>query len=670
MALMMAVAEGWCGGATTASQRAAFVALRPASGGVGGVGGLGGAWAGLPGMAGSRAEVPKPIGSMGVSGPAGSRPAAGFGFHQLYWLVVGAVVAAGAVGLVTVVWTYTLRRSVRARTTELAAANAARGRFLATMSHEVRTPMNAVLGLIQILERESLTPVQKDVVRRLATTGRSLLCILNDILDFSRIEAGGGQIERAPFELEPLLVHLDELFGEAARGRGLAWRVEGPDALAGRLVGDPLRLEQVLSNLVANAIKFTQHGEVNLRAIPLHVTDDAVTMRFEVRDSGIGIAPEGLTRLFQPFTQANPSIVHQFGGTGLGLSICRRLVALMGGSLGADSSVGSGSTFWVEIPFTRTAAADAAPASVDGAAKLPRPRLAGCQILVVDDNWLNLELSEWALKQEGASVVLVTDALQALMKLQEEPRRFQAVLMDVRMPGMDGLDAMRAIRQASELGRIPLIAYTAGVLPEQRQEAFAAGANDFIAKPVDLEELVRVLERWTRDRVAEPLPPSPASSSASIPAPDGPVPAEAAPARSGTPVPAPANTSPTMTVAVAVTRVSAFPEVLGIDTAHAAGRLRNNRELFLRLIREFRAEFGGLVPRLREDLAGGRTTEAARRLHTLRGITGNLGALELGQAASTLEQAIRGSAPAGELAGRLETFAVMLTSLNDAIGRV
>ncbi|MFM8442039.1 MAG: ATP-binding protein, partial [Methylococcus sp.] len=266
------------------------------------------------------------------------------------------------------------------------------------------------------------------------------------------------------------------------------------------IIGDSLRLKQILLNLVSNAIKFTDQGAVSVRVRPLALTKTAARLRFEVSDTGIGIAPEALARLFQPFTQADASTTRRFGGTGLGLSICKRLVELMGGTVGATSEPGAGSTFWFELPCERAAAAlaeaPAASAADGNTAPTTGPRLQGLRVLGVDDNRMNLFLLERALKLEGASVLLAADGQQALQILEANPRGVDCVLMDIQMPVMDGLTATRRIRAQPELRHLPVIALTAGVMAEERERALAAGVDDFLAKPLVLETMVAMLRPY------------------------------------------------------------------------------------------------------------------------------------------------------------------------------
>jgi len=389
----------------------------------------------------------------------------------------------------------------RLQEAKAAAETAARfkSEFLANMSHEIRTPMNAILGLTQILEREPLTPDQRDMLGKIGDAGHGLLHIINDILDFSKIEAGQLTVERLPFDLPPVLSLLETLLTGSAEDKGLRLRIEPPTGLTGAVLGDPLRLKQILLNLVSNAIKFTDRGAVTVRVLPLALTETAVRLRFEVSDTGIGIGPEALAKLFQPFTQADASTTRRFGGTGLGLSICKRLVELMGGTIGATSAPGAGSTFWFELPCERAASAAVvagAPAAASAAPAATGPRLPGLRVLAVDDNRINLFMLERALKLEGAHVHLAADGQQALQTLAADPRGFDCVLMDVQMPVMDGLTATRRIREQPALENLPVIALTAGVMAEERERALAAGVDDFLAKPLVLETMVAMLRPY------------------------------------------------------------------------------------------------------------------------------------------------------------------------------
>jgi len=490
-----------------------------------------------------------------------------------------------------------LERMVAVRTAELAAASEAKSEFLANMSHEIRTPMNGILGLAQLLAREPLAPDHHEMVARIRQAGRSLLEILNDILDFSKIEAGRLRIDSRPFELPPLLAQIGSLLGNTARQKHLELHVEPPSDLHGALIGDALRVEQVLVNLVGNAIKFTEKGDILLRILPIELSAAAVRLRFEVHDTGIGIAPDHVASLFTPFTQADKGVTRRFGGTGLGLSISKRLAELMGGKIGVESAIGVGSTFWFEAPFERAQGRQGAPKSLPSQPTPVGPRLSNLHCLVVDDSRMNRDVVERMLMREGARATMAENGQQALEHLLAHVDAFGAVLMDIQMPVMDGLTATRAIRDKLGFTELPVIAITAGVLTEQREQAQAAGCVDFLAKPIDHEELVAKLIRWT----------------------------------SGVAAPTDADGGE---------RASAFPRIRGIDTVKAAAVLGHDLDLFVVMLKNFLDEFPAVAQQIWKDLDSVDFEVAANRLHALRGAAGYIGAAELAQSALALEVAI------------------------------
>lgn len=390
-----------------------------------------------------------------------------------------------------------LERKVTERTAELEIANAAKTRFLGHMSHELRTPMNAVIGFAQILERMDLPPEPRALVQQIRESGNIMVSIINDILDFEKIEAGQLRIERQSLAPMAVIERVRGMLGASAAQKGLDLRVEDRLQPAENLLGDGLRLGQVLLNLVANAIKFTEHGGVTVTAARVSGDDAESRIRFEVIDTGPGISEDHLSQLFRPFSQGDATITRRHGGTGLGLVISQRLVTLMGGTLGVASQPGKGSTFWFEIPFKHAppqpAEEDARPETVEPPGG---PHLTGLRVLAVDDSRINLMVIQKALQQEGATVTLAQDGEQALQILRTRPEGFDAVLMDVQMPVMDGLTATREIRRDSQLAHLPVIALTAGVLPEERQAALDAGVNDFMAKPLNVRQLNTVLGQY------------------------------------------------------------------------------------------------------------------------------------------------------------------------------
>ena len=379
-------------------------------------------------------------------------------------------------------------RELHAAQREAADANAAKAQFLAQMSHEIRTPMNAIIGLAQVLEHDPLPEESARTVRTIGEAGQSLLRIVNDILDFSKIEAGQLPIVARPFAVSEVLTRVDQLLSGSAAAKGLRLDIDRPPPQVDRVDGDALRLEQILVNLVGNAIKFTTQGSVSIAVAPLDVNDNSLRLRFEVRDTGIGIETSAIDGLFEPFTQADSGITRRYGGTGLGLSICKRLVELMGGRIGATSTPAVGSTFWFDLPFERVREA---PATVGaGTGTVRPPVLAGLRVLAVDDSSINRYVLERALGRVGAIVTPAEDGREALRLLHSDPTAFDIVLMDVQMPGLDGLATTRAMRGEPALAAIAVIGLSAGVLSGEREAALAAGMNGFVPKPVDLRQLV------------------------------------------------------------------------------------------------------------------------------------------------------------------------------------
>ena len=397
-----------------------------------------------------------------------------------------------------------LEELVAERTAELAAArrtadvaNQAKSAFLANMSHEIRTPMNAIVGLTHLLRQEDATPAQAARLDGIDTAVRFLLSIVSDVLDLSKIEAGRVELESTPFSPGEVLRSVHDLIAEQARARGVALHLE-PGELPAAVLGDPTRLRQSLLNFAANAVKFTERGSIVLRAGPVQPVSDAglVRLRFEVEDTGIGIGPDKLESIFEPFEQGDGSTSRRFGGTGLGLAITRRLAGLMGGEVAVRSVPGQGSVFSIEVPFgaappsgSALPPAGALPPSANALSagvQDPRQRLrtlAGrARILVADDNAVNREVATALLLDAGLDADAVCDGLAALEAVQRH--RYDLVLMDLHMPGLDGLEATRLIR-ALPGPRLPVVALTASAFAEDRTACLAAGMDDFLAKPVD-----------------------------------------------------------------------------------------------------------------------------------------------------------------------------------------
>lgn len=490
-----------------------------------------------------------------------------------------------------------LENKVRQRTNALTAALKIKSAFLANMSHEIRTPMNAILGMLHLALQTELLPAQRNYITKANDAAKWLLGIINDILDYSKLESGKVSLELNDFRLESIVNYLRDVATPLLQDKPVLLRFcIDPDIPP--LIGDQLRLGQVLLNLISNAIKFTQSGAITVQIKQLAQANQHVTLEFSVSDTGIGINEEQQQDLFAPFTQADNSTTRQYGGTGLGLTICKELVEAMGGHIQLESHAGFGSRFWftLELGLSHTATPNKPETNTQALAER-WAMLKGVSLLVVEDNLVNQELVLEILGKLGLKVDVADNGAEAVAMV--EKNRYAAVLMDCLMPVMDGFIATQTIRDKLGLKDLPIIAMTANVMTEQRERCLASGMNDHIGKPIHWDELLEKLEYWINAKSRE-------VSSAPETKPEA--------------------------------NLGGFPVLPEVDLDLAWQCVSGNASLYWKLLRTVQNRHADSLKSLKSAYQAGATASAAEQAHALSGALSAIGASKLAKALKELQE--------------------------------
>ena len=492
--------------------------------------------------------------------------------------------------------------------------------FLANMSHEIRTPMNGIIGMASLALSGELIPEQRGYIETIQLSADRLLGIINDILDFSKIEAGQMQIEQAPFQLNELIDSTLSLVSEKAVSKGLKFYVQLERAIPAELVGDSLRISQILLNYINNAVKFTEHGSITILVEHQSGVEDDILLRFSVKDTGIGMTPEQQARLFQSFQQADASTTRRFGGTGLGLSISKQLAGLMGGDVGVSSQLGEGSTFWFTVKAgickdSSTRKQIAGGGDYRKAKLVEQYNLAGARVLLVEDTLTNQMVAMGFMQSAGILADIVDNGEKAVRMVEQNS--YDVVLMDLHMPGMDGLEATRRIRSQPQFKDLPIIAMTANAMPQHHRECLENGMNDFIAKPFYPDALFAMIQKWIPRLRFEMVDKSAQMSGIFV---------------SDTPLP---------------------PDDVGLDVAAGLKRMSGNKAVYLQALQHFYTAHAQTIAQIRLAGVNGNAGDAARLAKGLKIAAEQIEAGRVCYLAGRIEHALSNEADDNGILGEL-----------------